>query len=589
MAQTNVKFSKNVATEIIHVVKFLSDVFDQQQLTQIETATEQFIKVVQVAFSNHPLTLLSLLNLQEKRLNYRQNILLKIAISSFLITEQNHCEVQSQKALMKTCLLLLLPVHRHLTIVKDNPKKQQAIIRHLRNAPKQAFSLLKSASEIPQTCLRLLTLLGGINKRFQSDSKNQGMIALSLELSFLQLPFTANKPLCFEQALQTVVLAKPLMFTSNRFSVWYSELIAGLNSTLLSFTPAANQHKDIIFVMAQYHTNDEIVALHYGKNLTPSVTQVEYLKDTNNLRFYPQQKVDCLLLLSFLNIQQEHFIKAINPRHIKQYTRKSASLLPSQEFQKLSPLLLNAKTSHIERTLAQTAVANDILHYAGQLTRNKTSPTELKHALAIMGVERLSPVLAICELSRAQQQNYGFNNFDIVNQLEFYSYSSKTIAKHFSSQLPEVSELLSLLLFTSLLKIPKAHYVISSRNYINKNNDSDVFSACGLNDVSSWRKVAMTLCKEWQIDKKQLSYLTAFFDCKQNKTTLNNLPKGNVEFILNHYLTGVLFALFIGLQPSHTEIERINDLYKSYLNKTFDFDSLLQEVTAQHLPVTYLY
>ena len=191
--------------------------------------------------------------------------------------------------------------------------------------------------------------------------------------------------------------------------------------------------------------------------MAPSQTPVSLNKLTINLEQLWQCYID---LKAEWPIEDDHF------SNTSYYDPVTLKYSVPEFWPKPTKALLNGNIKELSQAVDSRPEFRNILQgYASKANRNKLEVTSSKHAITLLGLERVFPVIT-SGMMKLVEENYRFTGSEELNNKVSYlsAIALKLAENKIKHSLPEYHALIVRLLALSLFTIPKVAFSASSQN-----------------------------------------------------------------------------------------------------------------------------
>ena len=207
------------------------------------------------------------------------------------------------------------------------------------------------------------------------------------------------------------------------------------------------------------------------------------------------------------------------------YNIENQSFCVPDFWPKMTNALLQDKRLYLSKAIdSQSEVKDIVLHYAKKISRQNISITNTNHAIAMLGTERLFPVITL-GMVELVQRSYAFMGSDeLNNKINRLTNLSQITAKQYCRQsMPEYVPLVNRLLALSLFSIPKVTFSSNSHNVtkIHPLFANDHFCLAEIHQYKNlklWLQVLNSLVATWRLPKPIKQFITKYIHSIANKT-----------------------------------------------------------------------
>ena len=524
--------------------------FRTQDISTLKVSIGHFIDATQEVLTHTPGASLLLLNVRDKKQSYLTNLIIKTVLIANVLADQGNYSLVTKKKIVTTTLLIIYTMSPYFLKVKADHSLFTQYKSIFKNAAKLTFKQVKNEYIDEPDILRILSQIANINEFRNKNQVCQTIVILSLNSAIYTCPFYLSKPLSADAALAKSLVQLNLI-CPKPFTASYVGMFSQCMS-LLSFGKLCVSADNNFLVSVNYKVNNkndisEVPCISYEKVEERNVFVAPMVLSTNKIRFIlPQQALSYTTSLSHLSVEViENFI-GLAPNN----NELNARYLPPEYLDKTSKALLSETTFLIADYLAQdTQKSKLVMDYAKCVTRTHQPVSNIRHAIALLGMIRIYPVVCISEMKLLQQKNLAFGEYEVINKENVFAGIANGLSKLISFSIPEYQELVSRVIFQGLMIIPKSRYAASIATLLgpNENEFYTLNDAFGKARIVDWARCSKKLAIDWKLPKAYVATLNSFFEVKSKLVDYKAVPKQirvNVsgliisEWILLNWLKG---------------------------------------------------
>lgn len=447
--------------------KNCTEVFKTQQASKLAVAIETLIRTGDAFIDQYPNLALLLVNSNDKSLNLLESILLKQVLTTRLFSAKLSLLPKAATSVTRASLYILYWLTPGLIALKNKritssayqQYKNQAIIKafkiayHLKLADKEAIKLLSqiagknkysSTNQLLQT-LVLLAINSNLSANLRLQDKGKTFVhALSEQLNCSNRHLSFPCPYMVNYLPQLQHLASDSLFAGNLIFVAKRGyfLALGQSSDLdswycVSFNPETKKLTGDLIRIA-YYTISQVIP-----QFRIEYDQLWHLYATHKSQW---------------PIELNHFVSD------GYYDPKALRYAVPEFWPKATKALLQGNINQLSQAINGRGEFRDILlSYASDANRSKMAIKDTKHAVSLLGLDRVFPVIAT-GMMKLVEQSYRFSGSDeLNNKVDFLSrLALKLSSVHAKAALPEYHVLIVRLLALSLFTIPKVAFSASS-------------------------------------------------------------------------------------------------------------------------------
>jgi hypothetical protein len=513
-----IDYSENVKTEhvssLVAAIQQTKDVFTQRKIEKLPEAFKMLQQHIDEVSIHQPIALYVFLNMQSKHLSFLGNTILKLMLWERFVAKTANLTPKTQHRLSLSLFITLYAIAPRILQIK----KQNLVLVNFEQYCRQAFlNSLRISEHVFLDDKDLIDVFVSLSNNDVSSGLSMGVFKsqffLVLEATFLTCPISLQQALNANDAI-VASFYRPRTFLSKKYNAYLDHSIVRRSYALLQFGQLVRLYNESTAVLLNQSSDNDsswLVAQSNG-----SITSGEYttaLLENNKIRFrYVQPKIDAIEVIALLSNNENvknAFVTLDSEPNIQVETTKGF-LAPSKNVWAISKLLLTEKTNLIIDALNDNQDHRlGILNYAQQVSREKLPIHSLPHAIALLGVARVFPVVLINELKIGFNQNdHLFSALYIVKADEFATLC-RSVSRVTGVDLPEYMELIGRVLFMTFVNT----------------QDLDATKGFEQRALAPWYKQVKTFGENWQLPKLYRGALESYFAIKTNKKNINEIAK----------------------------------------------------------------
>lgn len=540
----------NLVNELQLALADIKQVYLKQEHTKLEQVVDRTLSQIKSFEQQHYSVLNLVLNVQPIDLGTIDLLILRqVLISKKLATKLNYT-LNSEVTMTKTSLFILYLLLPDIVSLL----KQQISIDQFRTITRQTitntFSLAFKLKVQDKDCLKLLSLLANKNKYSKTNLLAQTLVTLSINTNLLVNIKTGSERLNIEQALSSQFSVQPKWLIPAPYvhSVLL-DLLTINSSDLFAGHLIRTLDRKYYLVFIQSEDVSRWLCVEYdveAKQFDSRLTEIEQDQITS---FFPQCKLSLQQAIDAISQTMEDW---------QAYTESTNSDISSpQEFYhsvpdfwpKIVKTLTSANIKHLSESIElEPKLKQILLQYASGINREKLTIRSSKHAISLVGQERVFPIVT-SGLLTAVQHNHRFIGSEAINEkIRLLTGMSYLVAKSNSTRtLPEYVPMFIQLLTMSLFSVPKVKFSVASNNKPKLESlfpDSQHISLAEVYqypNIKLWQKINKTIIKKWglpqYVDIFISKYLISTIKPSQAKFSSNEQEwLGCIELSLACYL-----------------------------------------------------
>ncbi len=535
--------------------KNCANVILTQQPREIEKAIELSLTALEQLVKLDPQFALLLLNSSDKKLSMMENIIIKQLLTVSLFGNRLNVLPKTIKTLNRTCLYLLYclaPTLKQLKAGKLAAKQYYALKDKFIN---KAFKLGYYLKIEDKETIKLLSQLSGSNKFHSSNQLLQTLTLLAFNTNLLANLSLNSKLLTLEQSLHNQALLPPLSLwlgLNNKFLVNNLDVIQHLSSNeLFSGNLIFCPNLGYFLAVSQSPDLDNWYCLPYDTETKQFGGEIVKITDYQITKVFPQVKLDHDdLWACYQKVKADWPIEDDLFSNKGYYDPITLKYSVPEFWPKATKALLTGNIKELSSAVdSRSEFRHILLDYASQANRNNLQITTSKHAISLLGLDRVFPVIAT-GMMKLVEESFRFTGSDELNNKVDYlaDISLKLAEQQAKHSLPEYHVLLTRLLALSLFTIPKVSF---SANNTNKKPLSLVFSKSKhlclaeiyqYPRVELWLKVAIHMIDVWKLPKVLKQFVTKYLTSLRSNTSVD-YSAIELEWLAIIEQTNLLFLL----------------------------------------------
>ena len=498
----------------------------KRQPTALEASIESALLACEKFTELAPQFALLLLNNSDHKHNTLENIIIKLMLTTSLFGTRLNVLPKTIKTVNRACLYLL---YCAISSLQKLQKKQITVKQYLMHKMRfchNAFILAYKLKIADKEVIKLLSQLAKTNKFHNSNQVLQSLTLLSFNTN-LAIGFPTKSAMTFEQALnyQLTLMPSWLMIEdvllNNHLKLLHSisdeSLFAGnlLHSPNLGYFVAISQSPDLESWYCLPFQTDK-------KQFTAEIVKVAHYQIT---KVYPQVKVNLEQLWQcYIDVKAEWPIEDDHFSNTSYYDPVTLKYSVPEFWPKTTKALLNGNIKELSQAVDSRPEFRNILQgYASKANRNKLEVTSSKHAITLLGLERVFPVIT-SGMMKLVEENYRFTGSEELNNKVSYlsAIALKLAENKIKHSLPEYQALIVRLLALSLFTIPKVAFSASSQNkrllkpMFDKSSHICLAEIYQYPRVDLWLKVALHMIDVWKLPKVLKQFITKYLTSQRS-------------------------------------------------------------------------
>lgn len=516
-------------------VKACTQAFLRQESTKLNDAVESCIATLEQLVKQEPSFALLLLNSSDRKLSLMENIIVKQMISVQLLTAKFDTLPKATKTVNRACLYLLYCLTPSLIKIKQKKIAPENFAEQQKLLTQNTFKLVYQLKVQDKELIKLLSQISGNNKYKSTNQLLQTITLLTFNTNLVANSGIANQAISFDHALNKQLIAAP---------AWFGIELPYLNTYLADLQQLSSQTYfagNLVFaakfgyflLLSQSPDLGYWYALPFEpktKLLSADVFKLEHYQIT---KAYPQFKLNhdelhqiFLAAKSDWPIEEDHFSTT------GYYDPISVKYSVPDFWPKATQALLNGNIKDLSAAVdSRSEFKSILLNYATTSNRHNLQITSSKHAISLLGLERVFPIIT-AGMMKLVQESFRFNGSEeLNNKVDFLANIALRLgtkkAKH---SLPEYHSLIVRLLALSLFTIPKVAF---SANNFSKKEVSILFPKTThiclaelfqYAKIELWLKVTLHMIETWKLPKILRLFVTKYLTSQQSSVKVSYSP-----------------------------------------------------------------
>lgn len=533
----------------ILAVKQCSQVIIKQRPRQLEEAIEAALIATDKLTDLDPQLALLLLNCNHHDLSMMDNLVAKQLLTVSLLCHKLNLLPKSIKTVSRSCFYILYSAFASLKKLKQghlSPKQYQGVKTRFTST---AFTLAYKLKIEDKEVIKLLSQLAQTNKFCNTNQLIQTVTLLSFNTS-LAIGFNISKPVNFEHALNTQLAVNstwlgisyrflntqlPILQTLSEGSFFAGNVIYSPES---GYYLAVCQSADL----ATWH------CLPFDPRTKAFGSEVINIESELITRSFAQVKVDITSFWqSYINVCDELPTEDSHFSSSAYYDPITMKYSVPEFWPQATQALLNGNIQELSDIVDSRGEFKQILlSYASTSNRNNIQISSSKHAITLLGLDRVFPVIA-SGMMELVEDSYKFTGSDELNNKVAYltalvSKLAESKAKH---SLPEYHSLIVRLLSLSLFTIPKVAFSASSHSaaqlkVVSRTPQLSLAEIYQYPRVELWLKIALHLIDTWKLPNLIKQFVTKYLT-SLNKPVKTSYSALELEWLEMVELSNLLF------------------------------------------------
>ena len=345
------------------------------------------------------------------------------------------------------------------------------------------------------------------------------------------MPFTGTN-LSFDHAVnEQLILAKSWYWLENRFLPCYLPQLQTLsNESWFAGNLVLSPHLGYFIALTQSPDLENWYCLPFNpkeRSITAEVTKIANYQMT---RVYPQFNLQrnelwqsYLAVKSDWPLEDEHFVSA------GYYDPVTLKYSVPDFWPNTTKALLTGNIKELGEAIDTRSEFRDILlTYASQANRNQLPVKSSKHAVSLLGLDRIFPIIT-CGMMKLVEESFRFTgSHELNNKVNFISSIASSLAeKSAKHSLPEYHALLARLFALSLFTIPKVAFSASSHNKTSlslmfpNNHHLCLAEIYQYPKLELWLKVILHMIDIWKLPKVIRQFVSKYITALKSNVSPN--------------------------------------------------------------------
>lgn len=561
-----------------------------RQPTALEASIESVLVASEKLTQLAPQFTLLLLNTNGHKQSSLEKMIVKLIVTTSLFGARLNVLPKTIKTINRACLYLL---YCTLPSLQRSQKKQINVKQyhiHKKRFCHHAFTLAYKLNLADKEVIKLLSQLAKANKFHNTNQILQSLTLLSFNTN-LAMALPIKGTLSFEQALNGQLVANPswLMietpFLNNHLKLLQTlsdeSLLAGnlLYSQSLGYFIAVSQSPDL----ACWY------CLPYQTNTKKFSAEIVKLTHDQIIKVYPQTNLDLQQLWQcYLEVKAQWPLDDDHFSNTSYYDPVTLKYSVPEFWPSTTKALLIGNIKELSQAVdARSEFKNILLSYASQANRSKQQVTSSKHAITLLGLERVFPVITAGMMKLVEEHSRFIGSDELNNKVNYLSAVSLKLAEdNINHTLPEYPTLIVRLLALSLFTIPKVAFSACNHNkkqlkaIFGKSSHICLAEIYQYPRVDLWLKVALHMIDIWKLPKVLKQFISKYLT-SQKSNIATSYSAIELEWLQLIEQTNLIFLLTFRPSLDQTLQHKLSKLASKYGINTAKLEQQAEQIALE--------
>lgn len=532
--------------------KDCAQIIVKRQPTALEAAIESALLACEKFTQLDPQFALLLLNNNEHKLNMLENMIIKLLLTTSLFGTKLNVLPKTIKTLNRANLYLLYCAMASLTKVAKKQLNVRQFQQHKARFISNAFTLAYKLKIQDKEVIKLLSQLAKTNKFHNTNQVLQALTLLSFNTN-LSACFPLQKALTFEQALNgQLTLPESWLVLENKLLQNHLQLMQTItDQSLFAGNVMFAPNLGYFVAIAQSPDLESWYCLPYQPKTKTFAEEIQKVAHYQITKVFAQIKLDQdALWQCYLTVKADWPLEEDHFSSTSYYDPITLKYSVPEFWPKTTKALLTGNIKELSQAIdSRSEFKGILLSYASQANRHKLAVTSSKHAITLLGLERVFPVIT-GGMMKLVEENFRFTGSDeLNNKVSYLSAIALKLAEHkLKHSLPEYQALIVRLLALSLFTIPKVAFSASSQNkkqlhaLFPKSQHICLAEIYQYPKIDLWLKVALHMIEVWKLPKVLKQFITKYLT-SQRGNLATSYSAMELEWMELTELTNLLFLL----------------------------------------------
>ena len=583
-ALTKNTLSAKTLKEIFNAAKFCQQVFVNRDSKNLEICVDQLNKLVTQGLRQNPLLTRLSLNLVHNKFGYYTNLIVKVAVATHWFARKLKFNDEASASMAKTNLCILYVLTQPILQTRNTPAAIKKYKSYLDRGAQLAFKKVSKGVISDQNSLRLLSQLAGINQFSQTNQRAQSLCSAALNCALHALPFLSGRKLSFEMALEQVQLGSLYVLKRPFLQQTLYEIKTQIHDESRQGCLVKLKDNKFAILISCLEQKDECVVFEFAENKISSNGKVESRPNKDLRLIIPQQTTDLFIIVQLYISHQNELFSTIEAESMPvKLMLEQEIMAPKGMEETLDLLSANNNNQLVAKLNQKPEQCQFILNYATKNNRQKLPVSDIKHAIALLGLARVFPAICDSMLNAIVTQDRYIGSAEVVNKLDLFVDLMGILSKTTKVDVPEYCQFTSRLMFIALILIPKSRYALNGKFSPPKSYSASLADLFTPAISGSWQNVCKKLYENWQLPKLYKAAIKAYFDYINGKVSLNKLPRTSQKLVALIEVQVWLYSLVLSgqtdLKPISQTKNSLNILGLSLSELKELYEKLLSEIT----------
>jgi hypothetical protein len=529
----------------------IKQVFLKRDVFKLEQVVDTYLHQLQKLETQHAPYFDVILNTKPAELGAIDLIILKQVLITKKLTQKLGYLPDSEVTIIKASLYILyqllpdlVPLLKQQIGLKEFAARTQKVLIN-------TFQLIFKLKINDKECLKLLSLLANKNKYSKTNLLAQATVLLSINATLLTNVKTASNSLSLEQALSSLLSLQPKwLLPVHYLSSVLIEFLTISSSQFFTGNLIQTQDKRYFLMFTQTEQISTWLCIEFEPLSKKFINTIEEIETSEIVAFYPQSRVKFSNLIEALAATNDQWQPYIETQSNVVFNTQTLTYTVPDFWPKIVESLISGNVKQLSANIdAEIKLKNILLQYASTINREKNAIRSSKHAISLVGQERVFPIITN-GLFSAVQQSYRFIGSDAINEkVSVLTGIAYLVAKDKNTiTLPEYLPMFLRLLAVSLFSVPKVRFSATSNNkpvldsLFSHSHHICLAEVYQYNNQKLWLSICKNLISSWRLPRYVDQFMTKYL-LSLTKPTHSNFSQKEREWINGIELTVACYIM----------------------------------------------
>lgn len=488
----------------------IKQVFLKRDVTKLEQVVDSFLDQLQKLETLHSPLLNVIINTKPAELGSIGLIVLKQVLITKKLTRQLDYLPESEITIIKATLYVLYQLLPDLVPVL---KQQSSLKQFQLNTQKvliQTFNLVFKLKIKDKECLKLLSLLAKKNKYSKTNLLAQSTVLFGVNTNLLMSVKTSSSNLSFEQALSTQISIRPTwLLPIKQLPCVLEEFLTISSSEFFAGNLIKTKSNRSFLTFTQTEQVSNWLCIEFDANTKTFIDVIEEVDTSQILAFFPQSRITLNDLILATSSTEQEWQPYTEVKDTSIFNNEKLTYSVPEFWPQMVKSLISGNVKQLSESIdAEPKLNNILLQYASSINRERNLIRSSKHAISLVGQERVFPIITNGLFSTVQQ-SYRFIGSDTINEkVSLLTGVAYLVAKDRNNiSLPEYLPMFTRILATSLFSVPKVRF--SATSHAKPKLESLCLSSQPIcltevyqyHNFKVWQSISKNLVNSWRLPR----------------------------------------------------------------------------------------